>query len=286
MFLMRTGSNLEGRYTVVLASKNSLFLLLPFLLLGCLNHDRYSSFGVNAKPISIETKKVNKSDNLSVANPEYYLVKPGDTLYSIAFRFGLDYKKLASSNQINRSYRIYEGQSLSLKAISIASNAVTNNQTVKPRSPVNNSHSNVTESKSQKNDTKRSTVVVAETSILSWKWPHNGKIVRTYVKGSSSQKGIDLRGIIGDSVRAATNGVVVYAGNGLPGYGNLIILEHSNSILSAYAFAQNILVKEKDQVKTGQKIATMGKQGDQPSLHFEIRQNGKPVDPLKFLPKR
>jgi len=120
--------------------------------------------------------------------------------------------------------------------------------------------------------------------LRSWKWPHNGKIVRTYASGSSSQKGIDIIGRIGDSVLAATNGVVVYAGNGLPGYGNLIIIEHSNSLLSAYAFTQKILVKEKEQSKTGQKIATMGKQCDQPGLHFEIRQNGKPVDPMKFLP--
>ncbi|EAR10250.1 murein hydrolase activator EnvC family protein [Reinekea blandensis] len=102
----------------------------------------------------------------------------------------------------------------------------------------------------------------------------------------SDRKGIDLRGRIGDSVVAATNGVVVYAGNGLPGYGNLIILEHSGSLLSAYAFNDEMLVKEKDRVRSGQQIATMGKQGDQPGLHFEIRRNGKPVDPLTYLPDR
>lgn len=102
----------------------------------------------------------------------------------------------------------------------------------------------------------------------------------------STRKGIDLQGRIGDSVVAATNGVVVYAGNGLPGYGNLIILEHSGSLLSAYAFNDEMLVTEKDRVRSGQKIATMGKQGDQPGLHFEIRRNGKPVDPLTYLPDR
>jgi lipoprotein NlpD len=102
----------------------------------------------------------------------------------------------------------------------------------------------------------------------------------------ADRKGIDLRGRIGDSVVAATNGVVVYAGNGLPGYGNLIILEHPGSLLSAYAFNEKILVKERDRIAAGQKIATMGKQGDQPGLHFEIRQSGKPVNPIRFLPKR
>lgn len=110
--------------------------------------------------------------------------------------------------------------------------------------------------------------------------------MRTFDSNVSDRKGVDLTGEIGDSVVAAASGSVVYAGNGLPGYGNLIILEHQGSLLSAYAFNQELLVSEQDRVTKGQAIARMGRQGDQPSLHFEIRQEGKPVDPMRFLPRR
>jgi len=103
---------------------------------------------------------------------------------------------------------------------------------------------------------------VAKTSTTNdsqrWKWPHNGKIVRTFSLGVSGSKGIDLEGRIGDSVFAAANGVVVYAGNGLPGYGNLVILEHLNGLLSAYAFNEQISVQEKDKVSSGQKNCNDG----------------------------
>jgi len=269
---------------VLTASKISLSLVLIVCLPGCLNHSRFASLESDSPSVVSSKTTTLKTTPLSVANPEFYLVKPGDTLYSIAFRFGLDYRKLATANQISHSYRIYEGQSLILKEVEIdhkTNNKLANN---KPKSNTSKPADSVTKVNSQKNGAQVSAKTSAKIPIGSWKCPHNGKIVRTYASGSSSQKGIDIIGRIGDSVLAATNGVVVYAGNGLPGYGNLIIIEHSNSLLSAYAFTQKILVKEKEQSKTGQKIATMGKQCDQPGLHFEIRQNGKPVDPMKFLP--
>jgi lipoprotein NlpD len=223
---------------------------------------------------------------LSVDNPKYYLVKPGDTLYSIAFRFGLDYKELAYANNVDKSFRIYEGQSLALEEREISVTQVNSSPKKASTSTATKPANSVTKVNSQKIDSQSADISSAANRNLSWNWPHNGKIVRTFNGSVSDRKGIDLSGRIGDSVLAATNGVVVYAGNGLPGYGNLIILEHQNSLLSAYAFTKEMLVKEKDQIKAGQKIATMGKQGDQPGLHFEIRQNGKPVNPIKFLPKR
>ncbi len=273
-------------YTVLSASKNRLVLFLVLCLSGCLNHAKYSSFESSNERLIQKDADTEIKVKLSVANPKYYLVKPGDTLYSIAFRFGLDYMRLAASNKIGPSFRIFEGQSLSL---SEADGEAKINQNPSAATAVNSSvitSSSVTKVNSQNNGDDSSVKRTVDLPELSWNWPHLGKIVRTFRSGSSTQKGIDIKGQIGDSVVAATSGIVVYAGNGLPGYGNLIIVEHANSLLSAYAFAETILVKEKDNISAGQKIATMGEQGDQPGLHFEIRQNGKPVDPFKFLPKR
>jgi lipoprotein NlpD len=268
------------------ASKFSLGLLVTVILTGCLNSSRFSSFEPNADNRSVRSTAGLALASQSVANPNFYLVKPGDTLYSIAFRFGLDYQRLAQKNAIGVDYRIYEGQSLTLKESAEPSKTpaarpvtITKKGTV-PDKPV------ITKNNSQTNGVTPVLKKSLETKQIAWVWPHKGKIVRTFIAKSSSNKGIDIGGQIGDSVLAATSGTVVYAGNGLPGYGNLIIIEHPNALLSAYAFAEQILVKEKDRVQVGQQIATMGKQGDQPSLHFEIRQNGKPVDPLGMLPRR
>jgi len=271
---------------VSIASKFSLWVFALLVLNGCLNNAKFSSLEPQFTDSNTETNIAKPIELRAAENPEFYLVKTGDTLYSIAFRFGLEYKKLAAANRIGQGYRIYEGQSLVLKEVEEAPRIVQKT-TVKPiNQPASNVSKMVTKLNSQENDAPIADNSVAVSRNSPWIWPHNGKIVRAFSGEKSNQKGIDLNGRIGDSVLAATNGVVVYAGNGLPGYGNLIILEHANSLLSAYAFTEKILVKEKDQVAVGQKIATMGKQGDQPGLHFEIRQNGKPVDPLGFLPKR
>lgn len=268
------------------ASKISLLVVAGLFLTGCLNSARFSSLEPSEQTTVVEDRIELSSSGQSSANPDFYLVKPGDTLYSIAFRFGLDYKKLANANQIDSSYRIYEGQSLALKEVTIRPSKSNSAQKSNTGSTSSSSSQTVTKLNSQKNDAPVGVKSNPVTPNLSWKWPHNGKIVRTFSSGLASRKGIDIQGRIGDSVHAATNGVVVYAGNGLPGYGNLIILDHADSLLSAYAFNEKMLVKEKDQVTAGQVIATMGKQGDQPGLHFEIRRDGKPVDPLRYLPKR
>lgn len=269
-----------------LASKITYLLVSILFLNGCLNDARFASLEP-AVTVHTAPENIPKADvSRSVANPSHYLVKPGDTLYSIAFRFGLDYRKLAAANGIGGDFRIYEGQSIALKeGTSIPVSATDSAK--KRAEPVKRDHEYVvTKDNSQKNDTQSIDNSQTKAAVESWMWPHDGKIVRTFRADTSTRKGIDLTGRIGDSVVAATNGVVVYAGNGLPGYGNLIILEHQGSLLSAYAFTEDILVAEKDRVRAGQQIATMGKQGDQPGLHFEIRRNGKPVDPQTYLPKR
>jgi lipoprotein NlpD len=129
------------------------------------------------------------------------------------------------------------------------------------------------------------TVTATDDERLSWMWPADGKIVATFDEGKS--KGIDIAGRSGQQVMAAGAGKVMYAGSGIRGYGNLVIVKHSNSLLSAYAHNKLIVVKEGQNVSKGQVIAEMGdSDADSVKLHFEIRQQGKPVDPARFLPSR
>jgi len=122
---------------------------------------------------------------------------------------------------------------------------------------------------------------------IDWQWPVNGKVVRDFSAAGNGNKGVDIVGDYNQPVYAAAGGVVVYSGSGLRGYGNLIIIKHSELYLSAYAHNNSLLVKEGERLKKGTQIATMGNSdSDTVMLHFEIRRDGKPVDPLSFLPKR
>lgn len=133
--------------------------------------------------------------------------------------------------------------------------------------------------------TPGSVVTATDDDKLSWMWPSDGKIVATFDEGKN--KGIDIAGKAGQQVMAAGAGKVMYAGSGIRGYGNLVIVKHSNSLLSAYAHNRSIIVKEGQSVNKGQVIAEMGdSDADSVKLHFEIRQQGKPVDPSRFLPSR
>jgi lipoprotein NlpD len=122
---------------------------------------------------------------------------------------------------------------------------------------------------------------------VTWRWPSEGKVIAAYVSGEPTRQGIDIGGKAGDAVRAAADGEVVYSGNGLIGYGELIIVKHNANFLSAYGHNRKRLVQEGDKVKGGQQIAEMGSSASsRDELHFEIRKNGKPVNPLDYLPAR
>ncbi|MDB2705660.1 peptidoglycan DD-metalloendopeptidase family protein, partial [Pseudomonadota bacterium] len=202
--------------------------------------------------------------------PSVYKVKKGDTLYSISWRYGLDYKKVAKINRIRSPYRIYVGQKLYFKSAKIKSAATktkkaTSKKAVKKAAPKTN-YSN---------------------KALVWRWPTKGKVISTYSKSAAGRKGINIAGKSGQTVQAAAGGKVVYSGNGLTRYGNLLIIKHNDVYLSAYAHNKRLLVREGQSVKAGQKIATLGRSGTQrEQLHFEIRRNGKPIDPMRFLPKK
>ena len=277
-----------------------------------------------------------------------YQVQRGDTLYSIAFRHGVDYRDLAAWNGIATPYTIYVGQALRVMAPARAPNAAVAAEPVSPAQPAASVTVAVTPAKRGAPDlpkpapfetvtaqsararapeqvpstTPEATLSTAQSPAarapaatgspspstkpvgspaltatppgaavasaeIVWRWPADGQVVDSYVGGDPMKQGIDIAGKSGDPVRAAANGTVVYSGNGLIGYGELIIIKHSPAFLSAYGHNRRRLVKEGDRVSAGQVIAEMGSSSaSRDSLHFEIRKNGKPANPVDYLPRR
>jgi lipoprotein NlpD len=130
-------------------------------------------------------------------------------------------------------------------------------------------------------------IISTPRSAAGWGWPSRGAVIGRFSSNGSLNKGIDIAGELGEPVLAASDGSVVYAGSGLRGYGELVIIKHSDTYVSAYGHNRRLLVREGQQVKVGQSIAEMGSTGtDRVKLHFEIRRQGKPVDPLQYLPRR
>ena len=204
----------------------------------------------------------------------WYTVKRSDTLYSIAWRYGLDYKELARWNQIDVNEPIHPGQQLRL---------------VKPRQATTTATAPKPQTKPAKAKPKSKAVVADNTRYRDpkkWLWPTKGKLLNTFLASDLDRRGIDIAGKLGQPVIAVADGKVVYSGNGLAGYGNLIIIKHSDTYLSAYAYCQERLVREGTAVKAGKVVAKMGRWDGTAKLYFEIRRNGKPVDPMKYLPDR
>ncbi len=214
--------------------------------------------------------------------PDRYAVRRGDTLYSIAFRYGVDYRALARLNGIPSPYTIYPGQELRLsgKPPSIAAKAPAKTPS-STSAPV--ASAPVTKASSPRVTT--TSPVKSNSVVDAWRWPTRGTVVRKFT--GTTHKGIDIDGRAGDPVLATAAGTVVYAGSGIVGYGNLLIVKHNQNYLSAYGHNQRLLVGEGDSVKAGQKIAEKGSSAtNSVKLHFEIRRDGKPVDPLKLLPRQ
>ena len=222
-----------------------------------------------------------------------HIVSRGETLYSIAWRHNLSFKGLANANNIRSPYTIFPGQKLLLREsrkVTVSRSTPTSN----PSSGVPKSASKNSTSKGGSSSKKPVTKPADKVSSVNrqqypfqWKWPSNARLTAKYRASGKIHKGIDLKGKLREPVYAANSGKVVYAGSGLVGYGKLLIIKHSDTYLSAYAHNNRLLAKEGQMVKVGQKVAEMGDTGtDTVKLHFEIRKNGKPVDPLKLLPRR
>jgi len=199
---------------------------------------------------------------------DYHVVEPGDTIYSIAFRYDIDQQDLRAWNRIDGSALIVAGQRLRLQPPEGGATAAGGSGKSQPRSSGGTPKPQVAQQ-------------------VGWQWPTDGAVIAGYGKSAKTRSGIDIGGKLGQSVRAASAGRVVYAGDGLPGYGHLLIVKHNNDFLSAYGHNDHLLAKDGDQVKAGQQIARMGEgPGRRPLLHFEIRLRGEPVNPLNYLPKR
>lgn len=213
------------------------------------------------------------------------MVAPGETLYSIALRYDLDHKKLSQVNNLGQSSQIRPGQVLNLDVASY----------VPPPAPKPSSKSTwqrvkeVVPSVSKDRTKAKAPPAPAPASAgsLVWHWPVKGKVLESFNPEAGLNKGIDIQGKLGEPVNAAALGEVVYAGSGLRGYGKLLIVKHNEKYLSAYAHNRVLHVAEGDKVKAGQKIAEVGYSGtDTAKLHFEIRRDGKPVNPLQYLPRQ
>ena len=222
-----------------------------------------------------------------------YRVRTGDTLYSIAWRYGYDHREVAAWNRIAPPYDIYPGQDILiitpgreqlLKSSAKRANPDSDlNSSSQPKDPSNSQATAVTPAKPAR--VARAKTPPAKPAKVVWGWPAEGKVTARF-KPKDGSKGIDIAGKAGQPIYAAAAGDVVYSGKGLIGYGNLIIIKHNDKYLSAYGHNKKLLVEEGQSVKKGQKIAEMGTSNkDGPILHFEVRRHGKPVNPLWYLPK-
>lgn len=284
--------------------------LASIVLAGCatrLNRAPVESRGTSAIPATQpgvatapEAKPLPGAENSG--KPGYYTVKPGDTLIRIGLETGQSWKDVARWNNLENANLIEVGQVLRVvsptatapAAVSEGSGVVTHPVTtnaipaatapVASTAPVPASASSTAKPLASPSASSSSSPPGVEDDV-GFIWPSSGALLAGF--DEARNKGYDIGGKAGDPVLAAADGRVVYAGAGLRGYGNLIILKHNNTFLTAYAHNQSLLVKEDQAVRRGQKIAEMGStDADRVKLHFEIRRQGKPVDPVRYLPSR
>lgn len=242
--------------------------------------------------------------------PGYYAVRPGDTIRRIGAETGQSWQNIAKWNNLENPDLIEVGQVLRVippvgataatpapaaAPVADASGAVTRPVTQPIVAPATAAGASSASNAAANGTTKPPTPITASPTPpaaaasgdedVGWIWPAQGTLIAGF--DEAKNKGLDISGKAGDSVLAAADGRVVYAGAGLRGYGNLIILKHNNTYLTAYAHNRTLLVKEDQSVQKGQKIAEMGNSdADRVKLHFEIRRQGKPVDPARYLPPR
>ena len=257
---------------LAMRSQQTLIVLAMFTLLaGCgrshVVHEpsRGSGASTGERPVKVSEPKYGAT----------VVVRRGQNVYRIATENGLTALDLAIWNDIGSPYTIYPGQRLRLYPGGQTGTAV------KPGTPTPRT---TTQSPPRPASTA---VVVPVASNVSWRWPADGAVVGSFASGDPTRQGVDIAGKAGQPVNAASDGVVVYSGSGLVGYGELVIVKHNDQWLSAYGHNRARLVNEGQVVKAGQQIAEMGRSGaSRDMLHFEIRYNGKPVNPQQYLPKR
>ncbi len=230
-----------------------------------------------------------KNPALAPVGVGYYRVKRGDTLYRIALEHGQSYRDIAQWNNLSNPDQIEVDQVLQVAPLNNANAKVVvggpiNSHEITTR-PLPSDATKESATKDSAAADKQKEAAKEVVPDLRLNWPAVGKIIGAF--DDAKNKGLDIAGKAGDPIKAAGDGKIVYAGNGLRGYGNLIIIKHNNAFLTAYAHNRNLIAKEGEQVKAGQKIAEMGNSDtDSVKLHFEVRRYGKPVDPMRYLPEK
>ena len=247
-------------------------------------------------PIDSRNNKASTTKSRAARTPvktssaSFYVVARGDTLHSIAWQHGLGYRELASINGIGPPYTIYSGQRLRVRPAVGSSGARTvplqRSKPVVSSRPVTAPAAKPA-SKPVSSSPPVSQATVGQAFNGKWVWPTRGRVLSKFQSNSTGKRGIEIGGHPDQPVKAAANGKVVYVGSGLVGYGRLIIIRHNKNLLSTYGHNSKLLVDESEYVKAGQVIAKMGSSGTRRNeLYFEIRKDGKPVDPLKYLPRK
>ncbi len=248
--------------------RGAVLLLLLVMLPGCGTRP--------VVPVSDRSigQKARAEKRINLKKPRYHIVKKGETLFSIANLYGIDYQRLARWNGAEHDYRIYIGERLRLSP---------------PRRRTRRGHAHhrkrVRQRRYRPSRTRRRSAVAGRVR-LKWQWPVRGRLIRRFRRWQPGKKGIDIAGKRGEPIRAAAAGEVLYSGSGLIRYGKLIIIRHGPWYVSTYAHNSRVYVRQGDRVKAGQHIADMGSTGTtRVMLHFEIRYRGRPVDPLRYLPR-
>ncbi|WP_239987168.1 peptidoglycan DD-metalloendopeptidase family protein [Agitococcus lubricus] len=270
--------------------------LVALLMTGCASVSKKEATPPAPNTNAVKTEK----PKLTQAAPPTYRVKAGDTLYSISVRFDKDYRELAKINNLDEKFTIYVDQQLRLDTADADTPAPATVPATKPipsnkpivATPIKDPTPSTTVAKKPAETVVKNTPsvgtnvqAISKSGSLTWSWPITGQLLKRFSSEGVGSKGIDIAGKRGDIVKASADGVVVYAGEGLVGYGKLIILRHNDEYITAYAHNDRLIASEGQRVKLGQTIAEVGSTGtDRDKLHFEIRYKGKPIDPLTILP--
>ncbi len=294
-------SNVKRSMSGSRLTRGILLLLAASMLVACANSGKRRQTPVPVVERGVEMKKAAAAaKRRSAANlaTQTYVVQKGDTMYSIAFLNGVDYRDVAELNNIDNPSVIQAGQQLRIPVSApvkvaeskVAAPAATPPGGIKSQPKTGKlpySETGLAQAEAMQEERKNGSPGAGdaeEEESLEWGMPSSGKVIADFSE-SANRKGVDIAGKPGQAVVASAPGKVVYSGSGLRGYGKLVIIKHNNTFLSAYAHNDQILVKEGQSVGKGQKIAEMGDtDADQVKLHFEIRKFGKPVDPAQYLP--
>ena len=278
----KLATSIAGAHRLLTAS----LLVGLTLLAGC-------SSGARAPVVDLSGGQPSASP---AASRGTYIVKQGDTLYSISRATGVNVDALKRTNNIADPTQLRVGQVLKLSGSSAAAGSVAAPSTQAPEAPSSQPASPATTDGSTATTGPAVTPPptpakpeqpaprAADASVINWAWPAAGEVIQAF---STATKGIDIAGTPGDPVLAAADGKVMYSGNGVRGLGNLIIINHQNGFITAYAHNRTLLVKTGQDVKRGTKVAELGQTDTtSPRLHFEVRRQGTPVNPLQYLPAR